>query len=152
MRIRVIWIMHMYLLKLQRKPLHTTEWPHQGVVRFQNPNQNLTLTLNQYILIAQTWSMYSSNTAIPAYIGRNKSFFQSLTPARFSLTTHQRQKFITVNFAKFRDTATNEVTKFRGKNHRFHGSFPVKIVNFAVKITNFAVKITNFAVKIKNFD
>ena len=41
-------------------------------------------------------------------------------------------EIIAVNFTKFRGTATNQITKFRGKNREFRGHFSVKIVNFAV--------------------
>ena len=51
----------------------------------------------------------------------------------------QGQKFIAVNFGKFRGTATSEVTKFRGKNHGFRGTNREFRGNFAVKITSFAV-------------
>ena len=51
-----------------------------------------------------------------------------------SSTSPQGQKLITVNFAKFRGTATSKVTKFHGKNHGFHNNFTFQIANFTVKL------------------
>ena len=103
--------------------------PVYSIMRVSDNNSNWEATTFIYPLMSEVDQYF---LAQPTAIGRNKSFFSKFNSGKIFLTTHQRQKFITVNFAKFRDTAKNEVTKFRGKNHGFHGSSVVKILNSAV--------------------
>ena len=69
-------------------------------------------------------------TIFTAKLPRNLRFLPRNLVIWFVAANLTKFRSILRNFVKF--AATNQITKFRGKNRKFRGNFAVKIVNFAV--------------------